>query len=149
MIAALLGLLLTLFTSPLAAADAPELPAWLAGCWEQQEGDSWTEECWTAPRAGIMLGGGRSGQGERLESWEVMQIVRDDDSGTLIFYGAPAAEERTAFTGRAEQEAVTFINPAHDYPQRISYRREGEELVAEVSLLDGSNANRWRYRRAK
>ena len=44
---------------------------------------------------------------------------------------------------------MTFTNPAHDYPQRISYRRDGEELVAEVSLLDGSEANRWRYRRAK
>jgi hypothetical protein len=43
-------------------------------------------------------------------------------------------------------EAV-FENPTHDYPQRISYRMEGETLVATTSLMDGSQAQNWRYRR--
>ena len=143
------GVLLALAASPLCAEEAPSLPSWMAGCWEQQSGDRWTEECWTAPRAGIMLGSGRSGEGERLGSWEVMQIVRDADDGSLTFYGAPGGANRTVFQGRSEAGAVTFINPAHDYPQRIHNSRDGEELVAEVSLLDGSKASRWIYRRAK
>ena len=142
------AILFVLVAAPVCADDAP-LPAWLAGCWEHREGDRWTEECWTAPRAGIMLGSGRSGEGERLGSWEVMQIVRDPQPGALTFYGAPAAADRTAFTAHAGGEGVTFVNPAHDYPQRVHYRREGDDLVAEVSLLDGSNASRWTYRRAR
>ena len=40
--------------------DAPELPAWMAGCWEARDGDRWSEECWTIPRAGMMMGSGRN-----------------------------------------------------------------------------------------
>ena len=63
---------------------APVMPAWLTGCWEQRSGEKWTEECWTAPKAGIMLGSGRSGSGETLRDWEVMQIVREDTDGPAI-----------------------------------------------------------------
>jgi hypothetical protein len=42
---------------------------------------------------------------------------------------------------------VTFVNAVHDYPQRIRYWREGEEMFAEISLADGSKPVRWRYRR--
>lgn len=140
---------LLLVGAPLAASDAPPLPDWLAGCWEQHDGDRWTEECWTSPRAGITLGSGRSGRGDTLGSWEVMQIVRDPGTGSLSFYGAPSAQGRTAFAGHADKDGLTFVNAEHDYPQRIHYRREGGGLIAEVSLLDGSKANRWTYRRAE
>lgn len=133
-----------------ADADAPALPAWMAGCWEARSGDTWTEECWTAPRAGIMLGSGRSGRGDKLQSWEVMQIVRMDSADRAVpkmtFYGAPGAQNRTPFQWvPAKGEIVTFVNEGHDYPQRIRYWREGKELVAETSLKDGSKAQTWRY----
>jgi hypothetical protein len=40
---------------------------------------------------------------------------------------------------------VTFLNAEHDFPQRVRYWREGRELVAEISLKDGTKAQRWRY----
>lgn len=46
---------------------------------------------------------------------------------------------------RQDARSIEFANPAHDYPQRIRYWREGEALHAEISLLDGSRANRWSY----
>jgi hypothetical protein len=45
-------------------------------------------------------------------------------------------------------EAV-FVNPAHDYPQRITYRRTGRGLTATTSLADGSNAQTWKYERIR
>jgi hypothetical protein len=128
----------------------PALPVWLAGCWEQESANSWSEECWNDPRAGIMMGSGRSGEGDRLENWEVMQIetVDSDDPAIprMTFYGAPGGQNRTPFTWvPSSEKGVTFVNESHDYPQRIRYWREGRDLIAEVSLKDGSNAKRWRY----
>lgn len=98
-------------------------------------------------RAGAMLGSGRSGRGTTLRSWEVMQILADSGGG-FAFWGAPHGEWRTRFmlTSSGPLEVV-FTNPAHDYPQRIRYWREGAMLNAETSLIDGGKAMRWRYRR--
>lgn len=149
MSAARLAALLLALAAPATGEDAASLPGWLAGCWHQEDSGRWTEECWTAPRGGIMLGSGRSGTGDGLRSWETMQIELDTKTGTLTFFGAPSGQGRTAFAGRAEAGGITFVNPAHDYPQRIHYHRDGPLLIAEVSLLDGSNPSRWVYRRAE
>ena len=129
------------------------LPGWMAGCWEQRTGESWTEECWTGPRAGMMMGSGRSGSGDVTGDWEVMQIMLDQPDGDgpvvrMAFWGSPKGADRTMFAWSPSKDlGVTFRNDAHDYPQRIRYWREGSELVAEVALKDGSNARRWRYQR--
>ena len=122
----------------------------MTGCWETRSGEEWTEECWSSPRGGMMIGYGRSGTGGVLESWEVMQIelVETDDPAIdpLTFYGAPGGQNRTAFYWMRESgPGITFVNAGHDYPQRIRYSRDGKDLIAEVSLGDGSKARRWRY----
>jgi Domain of unknown function (DUF6265) len=130
--------------NPLAAKPA-SLPGWLVGCHIETTRERWTEECWTAPRAGIMLGSGRSGKGETLSSWEFMRIERDLD-GKLIFWGSPSGTTPIAFKAQSVTESeIVFANPAHDYPQRIRYWREGKILNAETALSDGSKAVRWRY----
>jgi hypothetical protein len=99
-----------------------------------------------------MLGSGRSGAGQTVRDWEVMQIERSDSDDPaiprLIFYGAPKGQGRTPFQLVSDgKPGVTFVNLEHDYPQRIHYWREGEDLLAEVSLADGRKAHRWRYSR--
>jgi len=122
-------------------------PGWMTGCWSQQDPPKWTEECWMAPRGGVMLGAGRAGAGDKLDEWEAMQIMPGTD-GKLIYWAAPGGGARVAFTevSRGSGEIV-FANAAHDYPQRIRYWREGAMLNAEISLIDGSKALRWQYRR--
>ncbi|SER11945.1 DUF6265 family protein [Sphingobium sp. YR768] len=126
-------------------AWAGELPDWLTGEWQQQNGDRWSEEVWTLPRGGTMIGVGRTGRGESLRSWEVMRIVRAAD-GSLTFHGAPEGGAATVFPA-VEQGVrdITFANPDHDYPQRIRYWREGRLLMAETSKMDGSGAQNWTY----
>ncbi len=144
---------MSILTALLIAAAEPKLPEWMAGCWEHRAGERWSEECWTVPRAGMMMGSGRSGTGDKLIDWETMQIVLDYDLGEhsvvrMAFIGAPKGRNATVFAwSPSEGPGVTFGNAAHDYPQRIHYWREGEELVAEISLADGSRPVRWRYRR--
>lgn len=131
------------------AGDKPVLPDWMAGCWEQKAGDRWTEECWMPPRGGIMLGAGRSGRGDTLGDWEATQIVIDPEGG-MTFWAAPGGSERTAFTWAADDAGgVTFHNAGHDYPQRVRYWRDGEALMAEIAMDDGSKAMRWRYTAVK
>lgn len=131
-------------------APAPAaLPAWLAGCWVEERGESWTEECWTTPRGGVMLGNARSGRGKQTVMWEAMQIL-PDDANPLTFWASPRGSVRSAFpmVSTSEREIV-FANAAHDYPQRIRYWREGATLNAEISMIDGSRPQRWRYRRTR
>lgn len=133
-------------------ASRPELPSWMAGCWVQDAGTAWTEECWTAPRGGMMMGSGRTGDGERVRSWETMQIVRQErgEDGSVVplaFWGAPFGSGRTMFAWTPSEAGVTFVNAAHDYPQRIRYWRDGDMLMAEIARADGGKPMRWRYRR--
>jgi hypothetical protein len=125
---------------------APEgQPGWMTGCWIEQNGSKWAEECWTPPRAGMMLGSSRSGEGTTLRSWEAAQIL-PDASGTLTYWASPEGGTRVPFrlASRTATEMV-FDNPGHDYPQRIRYWRDGDALNAEISLLDGSKPMRWHF----
>jgi len=138
--AANLGIVLFAATAAPASAEQGSLPAWLTGCWEQVEGERWVEECWMEPRGDIMLGAGRSGRGEALAVWEAMQIGRGED-GMLTFWASPEGAPRVAFEMQAQgPNDVTFVNRAHDYPQRVRYWRDGRLLKAEIAMADGSRA---------
>ena len=129
-----------------AFAQQTALPLWMAGCWEMRTGERWAEECWTAPRGGQMLGSGRTGDANGVRSFEFMRIERDGEG--LAFRASPGGEGWTSFASTADPgDGVTFLNAAHDYPQRVRYWLEGTELRAEISLLDGSNATRFAFRR--
>jgi ABC-type sugar transport system substrate-binding protein len=130
------------------AAAAMPMPAFLSGCWEQRRDDGgWTEECWTDPRGGLMIGSGRVGNGDQIRHWEWMRIERGPD-GAVTFYGSPKGAPAVGFKAtRADSTSVTFVNTLHDYPQRVHYATTATGLEAEVSLADGSKAERWSYRR--
>ena len=138
---------LLLATGVAQAREPASLPAWMSGCWTQNEGKRWTEECWMQPRGGIMLGAGRNGKAEQLQSWEVTRIERDAQGG-LVYWGSPRGATPVAFPAISQSPIeITFANLKHDYPQRIRYWREGDDLLAEISMADGSKAIRWHYRR--
>ena len=132
-----------------AAAQSQPMPAFLAGCWEEKRAESaWTEECWTDPRGGLMIGSGRDGKGDSVRHWEWMRIERSPD-GVPTFYGSPKGAPPVAFKATAgDSKSITFVNSAHDYPQRVHYRLTDNGIDAEISLADGSKPNRWSYRRS-
>ena len=145
-LAAAAALALAVPAAVAAQAEQPAFPAWLAGAWSLSgEGDAWTEEFWTHPRAGMMIGASREGRGETLRSWESIRILRTDD-GSLAYVPMPngGTPVEFALSGQGTR-MIEFANPGHDYPQRIRYWRDGKDLIAEVSLGDGSKPQRWRY----
>ena len=134
----------------LAEAAVLPMPAFLAGCWEQQRANGgWAEECWTDARGGMMIGSGRDGKGDSVGHWEWMRIERGAD-GAVTFYGSPKGAAPVGFKAvEADGRSITFSNPSHDYPQRVRYTVTETGLDAEVSLADGSKPSRWRYQRPR
>jgi hypothetical protein len=118
---------------------------WLSGHWVQRGPDyTWSEEYWTYPTGDLMLGAGLSGKGLTVENWEFMRI-----DGNLTFWASPKGGPPVAFQRTdSGRDHVTFENPKHDYPTRISYRLEGQTLVATISGPRGAKARTWRYRQA-
>lgn len=120
---------------------------WMAGDWVREADGRWTEESWTRPRGGLMLGHSRSGRGETVREFECLRLQTAAD-GTIAYIAQPGGRAPVAFAlVRHDAASATFENAAHDYPQRIQYAREGDGLTATISRLDGTQAMRWDYRR--
>jgi hypothetical protein len=138
--------LLTAMSTAASAQGVADL-AWMSGDWAEEKDGRWTEESWSRPRGGVMLGTGRSGRGERVADWEFLRIEADS-SGVPSYWGSPRGAPPVAFrlVSISRTEAV-FENPKHDYPARIVYRREGQALVATISAANGARPTSWRYRR--
>lgn len=124
-----------------AQADAFAPVAWLAGCWSPQGREAGSAEQWMAPAGGVMLGMARTLRNGRVVEFEFMQI-RVDADGRLRFIAQPQGRPPTEFPllRHGEAEAV-FENPAHDFPQRVLYRREAaDRLVARIEGLRNGQA---------
>ncbi|MET0208846.1 MAG: DUF6265 family protein [Burkholderiaceae bacterium] len=110
--------------------------AWLAGCWageraaaREGEPPRRFEEHWMAPRAGVMSGMSRTTRGETLAEFEFMRI--HDEAGTLVFLAQPRGAAPTPFKAvKLDADGATFENPAHDFPQRVIYRRAADGSLA-------------------
>lgn len=140
------ALLLIAAPSLAQTVSRPQLPGWMAGTWMMEDGANWSDEVWTDPRGGMMLGLSRSGFGPQLQNWEITQI-RFKNDGSVSFFAQPQGKAAVEFPlVLISEEAIEFANPAHDYPQRIRYWRQGKLLMAEISRIDGSDAMRWNYR---
>lgn len=123
---------------------------WLAGHWRTeasaQGAPGWTEEVWTSADAESLLGISRTVSGGRMTGFEFMRMVNDDRSAAL--YASPSGRAPVRFEMTwAAHHTVTFTNREHDYPQRIVYRRVGDQLNATISMADGSRAQTWTFRR--
>ncbi|MGE3693243.1 MAG: DUF6265 family protein [Novosphingobium sp.] len=142
----LAALALVSLSVPVLADDSRSMPGWLAGQWVMQDGTNWAEEMWLGPRGDAMLGIGREGFGPEVNSWEAMRIALKP-GGKLVLFAHPKGNSPVEFAmTAASDDSIEFTNPAHSFPQRIRYWRQGQLLMAEISKMDGSEAKQWRYR---
>ena len=121
--------------------------AWMSGRWESVNGRNWTEEVWSTPRGGAMLGFSRSVREDVGRDFEFLRLAAGPD-GTPTYFAQPGGGAPVAFRLVAHDRAsATFENPNHDYPQRIIYRRYGRSMTATISSIDGSGERSWSYNR--
>jgi Domain of unknown function (DUF6265) len=128
--------LAVLFVAPAGAAEkgSPTRSladlSWMAGSWANNDGGKVSEEHWTKPAGGLMLGVHRDTGGART-AFEFLRI--EESSGKITYLASPQGQPATPFelVESAAQRAL-FANPKHDFPQRILYWREGASLCAAV-----------------
>ena len=131
-----------------ALAAQPDLD-WMAGYWLACDSGIEVAELWTTRRGGVMLGGSIT-FGSQAFGWEQVRIETTEDVATMQYVARPrGATGDTAFRlARSGDREAVFENAGHDYPQRISYRREGETLIARTEDMAGGNGQDFRYRAA-
>ena len=124
--------------------------SWMVGTWSETKDGTTTREMWMPPLDGAMSGVTQTNAGGKLVSIEVASITTEPAGVT--FTARPQCQPPTAFVLKSGKsgEAV-FENPAHDFPQRVIYRRCGQDLCARIEgTMDGkAQAMDWRYKPLK
>jgi hypothetical protein len=130
-----LALAALLLAAPHSADSAPELPGWLAGCWRLSRGATVVDEQWLPPLGGMMLGAGRTVRNGSVQEYEFL-LIRLTPGGAS-YEAHPSGQEPATFTstGSPDADEIVFENPAHDFPQRVGYRRVGGDSV--VAWIEG------------
>ena len=124
---------------------------WMVGSWAGDDGGVHSEEQWTTPSGGVMLGLHRDVGSQGKAFFEYLRIV-ESESG-VVYVAQPLGRPPTEFALREIEEGrVVFENAAHDFPQRIIYRvGPDEELVARVEgeVSGEPRSSEWHWKKSE
>jgi hypothetical protein len=121
--------------------------AWMTGCWAFRDARGRViEEQWSSPRAGMMFGYSRTIRtggtvADSVLLYETTRIYEAPD-GAVVFEAHPSGQQPDEFRWKGDpaslESSVTFENPAHDFPQRVIYRRAGSSSDSLVARVEGT-----------
>lgn len=119
-------------TDGTAQASGVDSVGWLAGCWTATSGSRSTEELWTQPKGGVMMGLSRVVR-DGIATGHEFLLLRSPD-GRLTLTAHPSGQAPADFAAvQVSPDSVRFENRSHDFPQKIEYHRVREDsLVAKV-----------------
>ena len=123
---------------------------WLAGTWIQETAQEKVTESWLGPANGIMVAANLTARANGRRSFEFLRIAETPDG--FSYYASPGGKAPVEFRLKdLSERRVVFENAAHDFPQRVLYWREGEQLVARIegSLKGEQRSEEWRFRRVR
>jgi len=134
-------LALSLGTAGLSGAarqDRLDRLRWLAGCWEMRRGAAVTLEMWMPPDGNLMLGASRTVVNGAVRETEQLRLGWIGDS--LVYHSEPSGQTPTDFKAAAAGDSgFSVANLAHDFPQRIIYRRRGADSL--LARIEGPGPN--------
>lgn len=133
------------------AASASDL-AWMSGTWVREQGDRRSEEVWTVPAGGTLIGLARSVSGERTTNFEYLRI--ETRGGNLVYLASPGGRcPATPFVMiESGERRVVFENKENDFPQRVIYWSEDDDVMSARIEGESGAAPRsmeWSWSRAK
>lgn len=125
----LLALGLAVLPTRVEAQTSIDRVSWLQGCWRMSSNGRTVDEQWTSPGGGAMLATSRTVRDGKLVEYEF--VVLREQGGALVYQAHPSGQPGGEFPMKTvEAASVVFENLAHDFPQRIGYRRAGDRLDA-------------------
>ena len=145
-----LAFVLLLCAAPAAAGEPPTVAdlAWMSGSWMQEAAGKTVRETWNAPYQGAMGGVGQTHRPGKPVSTEFMTITAQSAGVTYTAYTGGQPPTPFVLKPGKPGEAV-FENLAHDFPQRVIYRKCDQDLCARIEgTIEGQlRGMDWRYRR--
>ena len=114
-------------------APAPTVKdvAWISGCWDMTRNGRHVTERWTPVEGGTLMGISRTVVNGKTTEWEFL-IIREGAKG-LDYVAKPSGQAEATFTAAAASATeVVFENPAHDFPKKVIYKRDGDSLIASI-----------------
>ena len=122
--------------------------SWLSGCWQGRQGTAVIEEIWSKPGGMSMIGLGRTVKDNRTVSFEFMQFR--EENGTLLFLPQPQGGAQVRFPLKEFTPAkLTFENLTHDFPQRVTYERKSNLLLASIEGNEKGKFSRHEFQMKK
>lgn len=113
---------LALAAPVVAAADAQEAAAlaWLGGSWSGVRDGVASEEHWTTPDGGALIGLHKEVRDGKMVSFEFLRIV--EEGSRVCYVASPRGGAPTSFCAvELGERRVVFENLQHDFPQRVLY----------------------------
>ena len=122
--------------------------AWMAGSWSGTTARGVEmEEHWTMPKGNTMIGTHRDVAGGKTRLFEFLRIEQQGDQ--IVYLSMPNGRSpATPFPLKeVSGTRVVFENPAHDFPQRIIYWKDGNDLRARIEgTMNGkAGSEEWRW----
>ena len=109
------------------AATTADL-AFMAGCWRLSAHGRTIDEHWLAPAGGSLMGVSRTVANGKTVEHEFLQIR--DLPGGLTYIANPSGQAEAQFKMASKTaDEIVFENPAHDFPQRIRYKKVGADRL--------------------
>jgi hypothetical protein len=121
---------------------------WMAGSWSGSTARGVEmEEHWTAPKGNTMIGTHRDVAGGKTRLFEFLRIEQQGDQ--IVYLSMPNGRSPATPFPLKELSGtrVVFENPAHDFPQRIIYWKDGNDLRARIEgTMNGkAGSEEWRW----
>lgn len=139
-------------TFPARAAPASDVDklGWMAGSWIASKDGRTVREIWLSPLDGEMAGASQTNAPDRPPAIQHYRIAAEPHGATFTAL-LPGQAPATFLLQPGVDGVAIFENRAHDFPQRVGYRRCGKDLCAWIEgVLNGETVSEtWRYRRVR
>jgi hypothetical protein len=93
---------------------------WIVGCWKSSNSKYEAREHWMPPAGKMMVGMSHTISDSKTVGYEYLRIEEQD--GKLVYIANPSGQKEASFyQAEITDKKMVFVNPDHDFPQRITY----------------------------
>ncbi len=139
----LIGAVAAFVSAPSLSAEFKDV-SFMSGCWKTARGAAPEyRECYTAPKAGMMQGSSQTIENGKTTFFEFSLVL--EAAGKIVYRPFIKGVQTVDFTlTKLTSAEAVFENLAHDFPQRIIYRKGADgTLTARIEDAAGKKFDQW------